>query len=558
MPEKRMLQLILDVLQRRDTHEIFAEPVDTEVEDYYEIIKEPMDFGTMRAKLHEGMYKNLEQFEYDVFLISKNAMHFNSTSTIFFRQARAIDELAKKVFHVLKTDPESFESEFSGTRRRTNRRPKCEVKSSSKLAANYRSNSGALNVSRTPVNGIPNLRTTMQYDSVTTMQFDLRDDEVPFAFGDGRGSSSYEADRRSTYRSSLSDHNENLIVSTVYSNSKLLMHINQQDNSYRNSLMSFVKDLGPTAQMVAERKLNGWSTEGGNYLNSASTLSKASNCKNHAGSNFGGWIPAATNMKSQNVTGYGADMHDDYDKREKSCSGDKMGIYGTFGNGGNAFRAIRQEEWNRNDFEAGGVSKSNHFQQNQSNSFEIGLPLSNSNGKNLHFTVAGLNSKKNSAPLDMEKSNSDGTLQPAFDYSQQNIFERRLADKYSYSPAAWSLETAVDGKSGCDHSTGMDNPSSVYMMGCHEAAAARDARHEIGRTTETEWTWNSNRAATPVSQFIFDLPFLKARLDEMNCFGEDRLVQESSARMNETYHDNTPHYSLDAQLTPSFNLALQL
>lgn len=33
------------------------------VKDYYEIIKNPMDFGTMRAKLHEGMYENLEQFE---------------------------------------------------------------------------------------------------------------------------------------------------------------------------------------------------------------------------------------------------------------------------------------------------------------------------------------------------------------------------------------------------------------------------------------------------------------------------------------------------------------
>lgn len=33
------------------------------VEDYYEIIKNPMDFGTMRAKLHEGMYQNLQQFE---------------------------------------------------------------------------------------------------------------------------------------------------------------------------------------------------------------------------------------------------------------------------------------------------------------------------------------------------------------------------------------------------------------------------------------------------------------------------------------------------------------
>lgn len=38
------------------------------VEDYYEIIKEPMDFGTMRAKLHEGMYNSLEQFEVCFFL----------------------------------------------------------------------------------------------------------------------------------------------------------------------------------------------------------------------------------------------------------------------------------------------------------------------------------------------------------------------------------------------------------------------------------------------------------------------------------------------------------
>ncbi|MCH94600.1 bromodomain-containing protein, partial [Trifolium medium] len=64
LPEKQILELVLDTLQRRDTYEIFAEPVNpNEVEDYYAIIKEPMDFGTMRAKLHEGMYKSLEQFE---------------------------------------------------------------------------------------------------------------------------------------------------------------------------------------------------------------------------------------------------------------------------------------------------------------------------------------------------------------------------------------------------------------------------------------------------------------------------------------------------------------
>lgn len=41
----------------------FVNGILCQVEDYYEIIEEPMDFGTMRAKLHEGMYKSLEQFE---------------------------------------------------------------------------------------------------------------------------------------------------------------------------------------------------------------------------------------------------------------------------------------------------------------------------------------------------------------------------------------------------------------------------------------------------------------------------------------------------------------
>ncbi|XP_019430444.1 PREDICTED: bromodomain-containing protein 9-like [Lupinus angustifolius] len=122
VPEKRILQLVLDTLQRRDTYEIFAEPVDpNEVENYYEIIEEPMDFGTMRAKLHEGMYTSLEQFEHDVFLIFNNAMHFNSAGTVYFRQARTISEAAKKVFDLLRTDPEKFELEFSETRRKVGR-----------------------------------------------------------------------------------------------------------------------------------------------------------------------------------------------------------------------------------------------------------------------------------------------------------------------------------------------------------------------------------------------------------------------------------------------------
>ena len=58
-------------------------------------------------------------------------------------QARAIYELAKRVFHVLKNDPQNFELEFSGTRRRSGRRLQGEGKSSDfnsspRLVANVR------------------------------------------------------------------------------------------------------------------------------------------------------------------------------------------------------------------------------------------------------------------------------------------------------------------------------------------------------------------------------------------------------------------------------------
>jgi bromodomain-containing protein 7/9 len=33
------------------------------VENYRIIVKEPMDFGTIRAEVHEGMYTSLEQFK---------------------------------------------------------------------------------------------------------------------------------------------------------------------------------------------------------------------------------------------------------------------------------------------------------------------------------------------------------------------------------------------------------------------------------------------------------------------------------------------------------------
>ncbi|KAM2070523.1 hypothetical protein ACFX16_001902 [Malus domestica] len=97
LPDKKSLVFILYRLQKKDTRGVFSEPVDPEeLPDYQEIIQNPMDFGTVRTKLDQGAYSNLEQFEKDVFLICSNAMEYNAPDTIYFRQARSIQELAKK------------------------------------------------------------------------------------------------------------------------------------------------------------------------------------------------------------------------------------------------------------------------------------------------------------------------------------------------------------------------------------------------------------------------------------------------------------------------------
>ncbi|KAI3949723.1 hypothetical protein MKX01_040940 [Papaver californicum] len=118
LPEQALLVFILDRLQKKDTYGVYAEPVDLdELPDYLEIVEQPMDFGTVRKKLSSGAYSCLEQFEKDVFLICSNAMQYNSSDTVYFRQARSIQELAKKTFENLRQESDDNEPEQKVVRR---------------------------------------------------------------------------------------------------------------------------------------------------------------------------------------------------------------------------------------------------------------------------------------------------------------------------------------------------------------------------------------------------------------------------------------------------------
>lgn len=48
-----------------------------EVPDYYEIIKKPMDFGTMWKKLKSKLYNSKREFEYDLELVFNNCFEYN-------------------------------------------------------------------------------------------------------------------------------------------------------------------------------------------------------------------------------------------------------------------------------------------------------------------------------------------------------------------------------------------------------------------------------------------------------------------------------------------------
>ncbi|CAL5404277.1 unnamed protein product [Camellia sinensis] len=472
MPEKRILELVLDILQRRDTYETFAEPVDPkEVEDYYEIIKEPMDFGTMRAKHHEGMYTNLEQFEHD---------------------ARVIYDLAKKVFHVLKTDFENFESEFSETRRRSSRRPQGEDKglnfnSSPRFATNVRSSCMTTDVSskgtRCSLNGPSNRRRNIQgKPRFSCTRVDTREHDFPPGTRD---------------------------VSPV----------NQCDISYRESLMLFAKGLGPTAQMIANRKLQGCLEDAPNFQTPASnSFGQVATCQAPAAfaSAHNGprtldtlipntsWdlfdpLPGCCSALKTATT----DIIDltDADDGEKAHTSDRMGDRSALG----GKVVTKREHDGKKTF---GISDRDKVLEKQISNTHLGLSSSTSGAE-------VLNSCKSLAAT-VDSSKTDSQVQPsnlASENSCSNKFEFKLRNSNSStSSSSWIW-----------HTSGVSSLS--LSNGSMAAAAGPKGEKSSSSLQQGGHTVESNGVVPLVSQFAFDLPFLKARLNQINHLGQDGFLQ---------------------------------
>ncbi|XP_063931582.1 bromodomain and PHD finger-containing protein 3-like [Zophobas morio] len=102
-PLQTLLLEALDGLNTLDVHSIFAKPVDSSVViGYLDIIKQPMDLGTMRQKAANHKYHSIQEFEEDFSLMIANAKKFNSYGHFVHMEARRIGAKGKELLKLVK------------------------------------------------------------------------------------------------------------------------------------------------------------------------------------------------------------------------------------------------------------------------------------------------------------------------------------------------------------------------------------------------------------------------------------------------------------------------
>ncbi|KAF4622126.1 hypothetical protein D9613_009462 [Agrocybe pediades] len=91
-PLKEVLSKLIAQLKKKDDYAFFLHPVDAaSVPGYSDVVKRPMDLGTMSDKVARGKYRSLEDFASDFRLVTNNAKLFNPPGTIYHTEADRLE-----------------------------------------------------------------------------------------------------------------------------------------------------------------------------------------------------------------------------------------------------------------------------------------------------------------------------------------------------------------------------------------------------------------------------------------------------------------------------------
>jgi hypothetical protein len=84
--QKKSQQLLQNLFDSSDSFE-FRQPVDWKTYELFEypvIIKKPMDLGTVRKTLNNGMYETVEDCLRDIYLVWDNCKTFNKENQVIY------------------------------------------------------------------------------------------------------------------------------------------------------------------------------------------------------------------------------------------------------------------------------------------------------------------------------------------------------------------------------------------------------------------------------------------------------------------------------------------
>ncbi|CAN7059113.1 unnamed protein product [Brassica oleracea var. botrytis] len=290
LPDKQLLVFILDRLQKKDTYGVYSDPVDPEeLPDYHEIITNPMDFSTVRKKLDSGAYATLEQFEGDVFLICSNAMEYNSSDTVYYRQARGIQELAKKDFENLRRDSDDEEPQSQQDQQqqqqqqpkvaRRGRPPKkqpepssidrtaSEISADALIPGGDGSNrfSGAYNLRKTPPShkfrqAETSVRINHNSETQSGWSVDWENEFPPSVVKAvnkyGMKHFNVDENKRDTYNHLPASTQEPSVLTTLEDELKQLIPVGlTTEYGYARSLVRYAANLGPVAWKIASKRI---------------------------------------------------------------------------------------------------------------------------------------------------------------------------------------------------------------------------------------------------------------------------------------------------------------
>ncbi|KAJ7722652.1 hypothetical protein DFH07DRAFT_1006475 [Mycena maculata] len=91
-PLKEVLSRLIVQLKKKDDYAFFLKPVNlAQVPGYSDLVKRPMDLGTMTVKIQRGRYRSLEDFANDFRLVTSNAKIFNPPGSIYYTEADRLE-----------------------------------------------------------------------------------------------------------------------------------------------------------------------------------------------------------------------------------------------------------------------------------------------------------------------------------------------------------------------------------------------------------------------------------------------------------------------------------